>query len=296
MVRSIASMRLCTFVRDADVDAVILRVRRDGRRGRSHELVERFLDARFADAEQLQGPRTQDAALAEGRLDLLLPHSRHLARHAGHRHDPLALAPDVPARRRAERIRERACGRDEPGLLPVSFRHRRSAAGEPGSQLRLERRIDRRRFAERRGDRLAGEVVLGRAETAGGDDEVAPLDRSPERLGGPAEVVADGRHVHEVDPEARQPCGQIRRICVDDLTKEQLGADGQELGAQFGPPSHAVGTGIAPRPPTGSTSQPFPSSPRSPAPVAGFCGSKERIGWGVRYAPPWKGPVLVQGR
>ena len=245
-----------------------------------HQLVECLLDAGFADAEQLQRPPAERVPLGEGRLDLDLPHPRHLARDPGHRDDALPAPAHVPARRRAQRIRERARRRDQPGLLAIPFGHRRAATGEPGLELGRQRRVDGRRLAKRGRDRFARQVVLRRTEPAGAHDQVAPLDRPADRVGGPAEVVADGRGVQKVDPQAGQPAGQIGRIRVDDLAEQELGADGQELSTQPSSPRtgwHAV-CNLGDR--LNETSQPFPSSPRSPAPVAGFCGFGRRIGWG----------------
>ena len=233
------------LVGDAHVDPVVLRIGRDRRGGGADELVEGLLDARLADAEELERAGAEGRALAEGRFDLDLPHPRHLARDTGHRDDPRRAAPDVPAGRRAERVRQGPRGWDEPGLLAVALGHRRAASGEPRSELGLERRIDRRRLLERPGDRFAGEVVLGRPEPAGADDEVAPLDRPADGRRRPAEVVPDGGHVEEIDAQARQPPGQVGGIRVHDLAQQQLGANGEQLSAHLGHLLLGTGTPLA---------------------------------------------------
>ena len=76
-------------------------------------------------------------------------------------------------------------------MLPISLRHPNAAAGEPFPQLAFEDCVDDRLLAEDGGDRLARQIVLGRSETAGGNDEVRPTKRSLKGLPAAGRIVAD---------------------------------------------------------------------------------------------------------
>src|SRR5262249_57173396 len=134
-----------------------------------------------------------------------------------------------------------------------------------GAQLGLELRVDLHLLADQLGDRLAGRVVLGRADPAGHDDEVGALPGSLEQADDAALVVADLRDVVDVDPERRELLRQPGRVRVDDVPEQQLGTAGDDLGLHalllpdavrslaarpcaIMPPSPDAGTGPMPRP------------------------------------------------
>ena len=107
--------------------------------------------------------------------------------------------------------------------------HLYAARLEEAAQRRLQFRVDVRLLAHDGRDRLARQVVLRRAEAAGADDEVAALARPPDRLRQPVEVVADDVLVVDVDAERRQPRRDVRRVRIDDLAEQDLGADGEDF-------------------------------------------------------------------
>ena len=119
--------------------------------------------------------------MPEARRDLLLPHLLHLVGDAGHAGDLLAVVLDEPAGRGADRVVDGAGRRDQRRLLDVHLRHRAVPPGVPAAQHFLELWADGHRLAERRRDRLAGQVVLGRAEAAGHDDHVRAVERLLDR-------------------------------------------------------------------------------------------------------------------
>jgi len=118
------------------------------------------------------------------------------------------------------------------GLLAIPLRHGHAAPREPSDEVGLECRIDRRDLAESRRDGLACKVVLRRSEASGRHDQIAPANRSLERLLGAHQVVPDGLHMEAVDAKQREPAGEVVRIRVDDLAEQQLGPDRQELSLQ----------------------------------------------------------------
>ena len=165
------------LVGDPHVNTVVLRFGHDRRRDRAHELTEGLFCKRLADPEHLERTRSEHGAGSERGLDVVLPHVGHLAWHAGHRDDPFPVLLDAPSGGGAVRVGERARRLDEPCLLAVALRHHDPACREPGAELSLESQIHRRCFVHRRGDRLAGEVVLRWPKAPGGDDEIVPRQR-----------------------------------------------------------------------------------------------------------------------
>src|SRR5207248_4316619 len=127
------------------------------------------------------------------------------------------------------RVRDGARRRDQPGLLAVALRHRRSSAGEPLAQLALEPGIDRGLLTQRGSDRLACEVIFGRSEAAGAHDQVRPAERPLDRLAAPRQVVADGGDKEEVDAQAGEALREVLSVGVDDLSEQKLGTYGENL-------------------------------------------------------------------
>ncbi len=122
--------------------------------------------------------------------------------------------------------------RDQPGLLEVELGERHPAPGPQLAQPGLEVRVDLRRLAARRGDRLAGQVVRRRAQPAGRDDEVGPAEAGRERVGHLVEVVGQGGQPGDPDAQPGQGAGQLPGVRVARLADGQLAADAQQLGGQ----------------------------------------------------------------
>src|SRR5262249_9102947 len=108
------------------------------------------------------------------------------------------------------------------GLLPVVLGHRPSARG-PETLHEYERfLVGLEAAAEDLGGDLGGEIVDGRAEAAGADDDV---DRGAELAEGGLEdgtIVADGDVADDPEAEASHLLGELGRVGVDDLTSEHL--------------------------------------------------------------------------
>src|SRR5437867_1385431 len=288
------------LVGDTNVHAVVLRVRRDRGARRPHQLGESLFGRALADTEELEGPPPQRAASGQRRLDRF-PHRSHLPGHTRHRDDPFAVLLNIPAGGRAVRIRERASRGDEPGLLAITVGHDHAATREPREEYGLERGVDLRGLTERGRDGFPCQVVLGRPETPGRHDQVASGERSLERLLGAWEVVADRLHVETIDAEERKPAGKVVGVRIDDLAEQQLGPDGEELSlhqkwpeSRPGPPIrlawHLLPLGF-----DNKKSQPFPSSPRTPAERSGFCGRMWSRGRarGLGYAAATDNPEVL---
>ena len=83
-------------------------------------------------------------------------------------------------------------------------------------------RIDVDRHAERLGDAVGGDVVVGRPDAAGGEDVGVAVPQRVERIDDRALLVADHADLHEIDADR----GQIFRDIADVLV---LGAAGQDF-------------------------------------------------------------------
>src|SRR5439155_7598967 len=129
------------------------------------------------------------------------------------------------AGRGAQRVGKRLRGWNERRLLDVPLWHRPIAAREILAKLPLELWIKLQRLADRLRDRLARQVVLGRSQATGHDDDLAALQGAAEdlddtRLG--VAYLADPEHV---DADRRQLLVQILGILIRDHAEQQLGAD-----------------------------------------------------------------------
>ena len=120
----------------------------------------------------------------------------------------------------------------EHGLLVVVLRH--GPAGVEPLEVGLDAAggglMEHQRFAEALRQHVLGEVVAGGAQAAGGDDNVRPgagqLHGGAEPLG----VVAHHRVVVDVDAQGGQALGEHLGVGVGNISKQQLGAHGDELG------------------------------------------------------------------
>ena len=109
------------------------------------------------------------------------------------------------------------------------------AAGEAAQDLGdllLHLLVEDQLAAGEAGDDLGGEVVGGRAEPAGGDDQVHPLggheaQRRLEVVG----AVGDDEDVGDLDAELGQPFGDPGPVAVGDPAGEDLGAGDDDAGA-----------------------------------------------------------------
>ena len=92
------------------------------------------------------------------------------------------------------------------------------------------------------GDRLACDIVLGRAEAAAHDDGVTARQRGANGEHDALVVVADLGLEERVDARQRETLADPRRVGVDDLAEEQLGADGDDLTSHGRHASRRAGT------------------------------------------------------
>jgi len=122
--------------------------------------------------------------------------------HGRARHDH-RLAPVVPGRRAPER-REAALDRRPQGRILLEGPAQPARAG------------------------LAGHVVGGRTQAAADQHQLGAAGRLGERSGDLRLLVADHRLVAERDAVALEHRGQTKRVGVEPVGRQQLGADRQD--------------------------------------------------------------------
>ena len=83
--------------------------------------------------------------------------------------------------------------------------------------------------ARRHGDRLPGDVILGRSQPPGGEHDVRPLEGRLQGRRHPAEVVAHRGLVEQIQAEGGQLAGDVGGVRVDNLAQEKLRADTHNL-------------------------------------------------------------------
>src|SRR6266542_1271743 len=152
--------------------------------------------------------------------------------HSGVRRSASSDSPSPAVRRVRETIARPSAALGHVRLLEVHLRH--PGAGEPGealSQPLLDVRIAHQAYPGDRGDRLAGDVVLCRAETAGEDRRVGPPECLADRGGDPLLVVTHHGVPQAVPTDVGEPLADPGGVAVDDLTEQQLGADPDDLAA-----------------------------------------------------------------
>ena len=107
--------------------------------------------------------------------------------------------------------------------------------------------MDDHRHAERRGDRVDGDVVVGRADAAGGEQIIVRGAQRVDRLGDP--LLDVGHHAHFGQPDALdvQPARDLGDVLVLGAAREDLVADHDQRGGPdawfpraMRPPSHST--------------------------------------------------------
>ncbi len=166
---------------------------------------------------------------AQVRQDGPVEHLGHLVGDAGYRVDDLVAERADQARRRPPLLLDDGGTDGHVGLALVVLRHGASACREePGDHLDdglIAHEFDPHDV----GDRLSGDVILGRTEAAADDDSVTAGQRGPKGQRHSLVVVPDGLMEMRRHAGRGQPVAQPRGVGVGDLAEQQLGPDGHDL-------------------------------------------------------------------
>ena len=98
--------------------------------------------------------------------------------------------------------------------------------------------------AKKGGDRLLAQIVIGGAETAGGDDDVRPRKSKLQRLPQALRVISYHALVIDVDPQSRQLLGDVGGVGVDDVSHQNFCPDAEDLCAALSHGVHSLRTKI----------------------------------------------------
>jgi hypothetical protein len=191
---------------------------------------ERGLAAHQAHLAQLEPLRPGEQTHHRARRQRGLPQLADLGRRAGQRQDHRArIARDDEARRRPDRGDHRRAVRharllahalQRRRVVPAAFAQRRLA-----DQLG-ELRVGPQRRAGEVGDRPRGHVIGGRAEPAGGHDQLGALGGQVREPGAHAiDVVADDEHSNRPDALLEHPLAQPRTVAVGDARQQLIAGD-----------------------------------------------------------------------
>jgi outer membrane protein assembly factor BamB len=204
---------------------------RDPSLGRVDHPGNQLVETRFGHTEGLEGPRQVDVAAAlraQPRQHRLLHHRLHLAGHTG-QHDEMAVAVrDTIAGRRAERVRYQHRTLRHERLLQVVQWHRATGGREPAPDAVCRLGVLDQRHAEHARHGLAGEVVGSRTDAARRDDHVRLLERLVPRPLKPVGIVPDRDDAGDVDADLEELVCDPARVRVDDPTRRELVAGGQD--------------------------------------------------------------------
>ena len=102
--------------------------------------------------------------------------------------------------------------------------------------------MELQRDAEGFADGLLGEIVVGGAEAAGGDDDVGPPLGDGQGVLQPLGVVPHHGVVVDVDSQGAEPLGEHLGVRIGDVAQEQLGTHGD----QFRIVAHCICTSQSP--------------------------------------------------
>ena len=105
-----------------------------------------------------------------------------------------------------------------------------AALGDIVPQALHLRLVGHQRQAESLRQQLLGQVVAGRAQAAGGDDDVCPGLGGLYALLHPLRVVPNHRVIEHVDADLGQQLGNVPSVGIGDVAQQQLSAHGDDLG------------------------------------------------------------------
>ena len=118
------------------------------------------------------------------------------------------------------------------GLLDVMGRHGSAPALEILAQLAESVFLHRGSLSQGQGHALPGQVILGGAQAAGGDENVGTLQAAGKCLAEISQVVPNDGHPLKLYAERGEPAGDPRGVGIRKLAHQKLGANGENFRVQ----------------------------------------------------------------
>lgn len=218
---------------EAEVDFSELGVGGEGDLGVLEEVLELFFEGGFADTYDAEGAGDEFGAVAEGAEavgDGAVEHGEEFVGGAGEADDGFSVFGGKEAGGGAVGVGEGVGAVGAEGLAILAGDHRAVTPLHEDFDLAFEGRVFDERGIEGGGDAFAGEVVLGGAESADGEDDVGAGEGETEGFGETGEVVADGLAAVVVDAEVGEEASGGGGVGIDGLPEEEFGADRDNLG------------------------------------------------------------------
>jgi hypothetical protein len=116
--------------------------------------------------------------------------------------------------------------------LEVLLRHRAAAPLEELAQICNEVIVTNEAASDCGGNRLTGDVVGSRTQTARQNDNVRSAQSRADCPRHASQVVADDGVVEDIDADSRQLTGDLLGVAVGDLTEQKLRTYADDLGVQ----------------------------------------------------------------
>jgi hypothetical protein len=210
--------------------------RGDGHRLRGPAAVDRLgagIDVGLRAARDLDHP-AKEAPRAAVRCEPFLyhcgEHRRHLARRARQHEDARLTVLDPQAGRGAVGVREDGRASRHHRLTAVDVGHRHGAPRKPRTDVFDDGVVELEGHPERARQSVSRDVVFGRAESAGADDQIGRVERSRQHLRQLVDRVADHHFQADVAADGIQALRDDERIRIEAKGRQHLAANGDDPG------------------------------------------------------------------
>jgi hypothetical protein len=151
-------------------------------------------------------------------------HHLHDVRHAGHDDD----VADPESRRGGDRVKHQLGAGGHAGHTHARFVHHAAGFGDALLHQRDRLRVVADRHAERLGDGVGGDVVMGRTDAAGGEHVSVARAQRIERRDDVGLLVGDDTHFLEIDADIGEVFGDIADVLVLGPARQDFVADDQD--------------------------------------------------------------------
>ena len=205
-----------------------------GKRGIGHAvhlIGEKIIHTAFSDAENPHrvGEDHFITLRAEIRKNTFLQHSPALLRRAGqHNHDLSVFFKSAPGCRAAGVVENGASLREHRlfGIVLGILMAGRNIVIEGPILGFVTYQLQAEGFCKN----ILGQIIARRTKATGRDDDVSPLLCDLDTLRQPGRIVSHYRVVKHIDADSGKLLRDIPCICVGDVAKQQLCADGDDFG------------------------------------------------------------------
>ena len=160
---------------------------------------------------------------------MLLEHRLHFHGRAGQQHEDHAVVCDPLARRGAALVGQYLRAFDDVSLAAIDLGHLAAKVAQARLDAIADVLLKNQRAAQRAGHRIARQVIFGWPQAAGQHYNFRSRRRAQDAVGQPFALVADHRLAHYFHTQRIELIGEIQRVGVEPLRRQQFRADGDDL-------------------------------------------------------------------